>query len=193
MPLIRRIVSGLDGRKTRFHDLKGNRIDMAGLRFFPHCLISTIARCVFGVHQRRPWLGYRASRHLRNLIRPKWRILEFGSGMSTAWFASRCLEVVSVEHDKSWHERVSREFETQGIRNCDFRLVASNPDRCLEDYPNAYFDFALVDGIERRECVETALRKVRPSGWIYLDNTDFVPEAESLLLRKRPGLHAVFP
>ena len=39
------------------------------------------------------------------------------------------------------------------------------------------FDFALVDGYRRDVAVSTAIRKVRPGGFVYLDNSD-VPDAE---------------
>ena len=182
MGIARRLFRGTDGRKTRLHDLKGNRIGLNGLRYLPHSVASTLARVLFGIHQKRPWLGYRATKHLEDLIQPSWRLLEFGSGMSTVWFASRCKEIVSVEHDKQWYEKVSRILVSHNVENCDYRLVSPTRDLCLEDYPKGHFDFVLVDGIDRTLCMKTALAKVRDNGWIYLDNSDFNREAEELLM-----------
>ena len=39
-------------------------------------------------------------------LRPTDAVLEYGSGSSTPWFASRVNELVSVENDKVWYERV---------------------------------------------------------------------------------------
>ena len=53
-----------------------------------------------------PWFTYPAIRQLARMIRADWRVLEFGSGNSTLWWAQRVAAVVSVEHDPVWVERL---------------------------------------------------------------------------------------
>ena len=54
------------------------------------------------------------------------------------------------------------------------RLEMRGPETyaALTGYPDAHFDFALVDGTDRAGCVASVLPKLRPGGWIYLDNSD---------------------
>lgn len=49
-----------------------------------------------------PWFTYGATRYLSKIIRPEYRVLEFGAGNSTRWWSRRVTEVVSVEHDPNW-------------------------------------------------------------------------------------------
>jgi predicted O-methyltransferase YrrM len=44
--------------------------------------------------------------------------------------------------------------------------------RDLSEYVDGSLDLVVVDGILRDECVQAAVPKLRPGGWLYLDNTD---------------------
>lgn len=46
-----------------------------------------------------PWFTYPALRFLKNIIRPNFKVLEFGSGNSSIWWSAHVRQVVSVEHD----------------------------------------------------------------------------------------------
>ena len=54
------------------------------------------------MHGPVPWITYSATRYLSKIVQDNYRILEFGAGNSTRWWATRVSEVVSVEHDPSW-------------------------------------------------------------------------------------------
>lgn len=49
-----------------------------------------------------PWFTYAATHYLSKVVRPEYRVLEYGAGNSTRWWAGRVAEVVSVEHDPVW-------------------------------------------------------------------------------------------
>jgi len=53
-----------------------------------------------------PWFTYPAVDYLNRLIRPDWKVFEYGAGGSTGWWAARVAEVVSVEHDSEWAAHV---------------------------------------------------------------------------------------
>ena len=40
------------------------------------------------------------------MIEPSWKVLEFGCGSSSLWWAQRVAQVVSVEHDEHWATKV---------------------------------------------------------------------------------------
>jgi hypothetical protein len=169
MGLISRLVTGDGLRKSRLHTCTGERIDLAGLRYLPRSLVSTLAFKAFGYRQPVPWLGFRAVRHLELLIRRDWRVLEFGSGMSSLWFAERCGYLLSVESDEGWYAAMRPRLEGKAV---DYRLLRDKEAYCGVECDDGSFDLVLIDGLWRDEAALTALRKVRPGGYVYLDNSD---------------------
>lgn len=57
-----------------------------------------------------PWFTYPATRYLSRLVQPHWRVLEYGSGNSTRWWAARVAEVVAIEHDPAWASALRRDL-----------------------------------------------------------------------------------
>ncbi len=162
----------------RFRDAKGNRIDGIGLLLnAPRAFTSHLLYLLFGYRPFIPWLSYRAIAALDELIQPQWKILEFGSGMSTRWLARRCSFLHSIENEPGWHQVVSRQLERERLDHVRYELRKRDSYADLQQYPNGFFDFVLVDGLMRSECVRQALPKIRAGGWIYLDNSDADPDS----------------
>jgi hypothetical protein len=190
-----RIWAGGGFSASRLHDRKGNLIDLRGACYLPHCLLSTAWTKVKGHRPELPWLGYRTIRWLERTVRPNWRVLEFGSGMSSLWLIRRIPKglLVSVESSPEWHALVKAKFESRGHRNVDYRLRGEDYPQAVDNLPDASFDLVIVDGIRRDECMPAAFAKAKPGGYILLDNTDDTcPEearAERMLLEgaKRRG------
>jgi hypothetical protein len=172
MNTVKKLFAGNQFTKSRLHDLKGNLIDLEGLLYLPHSLLTTIMRLSGGRRPKLPWLGYRAIRHLDGLLNPDWKMLEFGSGMSTMWFAKRCHRVVSVEDNELWYLKVKKMLEEHGVTNVEYKFKSTNEYHILDEYTEGYFDFILIDGVQRDKCARSALPKIREGGYIYLDNTD---------------------
>jgi hypothetical protein len=167
-----RLVTGDGLRKSRFHTYSGDPIDWQGLTYLPQAVGTTLLAKLFSYRVRAPWLGFRAVAHIESLIRPESLILEFGSGMSSEFFAMRCRKLVSIENNPVWYAQMQRRFKARGFQNVDYRLQTGDEYSRLEDYPDASFDFVLVDGERRTESARTALAKVKPGGYVYLDNSD---------------------
>ncbi len=53
-----------------------------------------------------PWITYPALEVLEQLVRPNFRVFEFGCGNSSLWWAARTSEVVSVDHDENWVQHI---------------------------------------------------------------------------------------
>jgi len=172
-----RILTGDGLRKSRFHTYSGRRIDAAGMLFLPRALWSTCLLKLFGYRQRRPWLGYRAVRYLDGLIQRDWNILEFGSGMSSLFFAQRCRHLVSVESDPEWFAQMQKEFERRAVRNVDYRIRTEADYVIHPDLPAGTFDLVIVDGLVRDQAAVVAVEKVKPGGYVFYDNSD-VPWSE---------------
>ncbi len=170
MNSLRRLISGGEFRKSRFHDEQGNFVDLPGMAYAPRALVSTVARRLFDYRPARPWISYRAVKFLSQKMKPDWRVVEFGSGMSTLWFAPRCGFLHSIESSPEWHELVSRRLgDAKHVRH-ELRSLQEYCD--LSDYADASVDLAFVDGVWRARCVDSVISKIRPGGLLYLDNTD---------------------
>jgi hypothetical protein len=55
-----------------------------------------------------PWFTYPAIKFLSTILDGTYRIFEYGSGSSTSYFLNSCKEVVSIEHDKFWFDKVQQ-------------------------------------------------------------------------------------
>lgn len=55
-----------------------------------------------------PWITYPAFRQIQRIIKPSFKVFEYGCGGSSLWWAANTAEVTSVEHDAAWAERVAK-------------------------------------------------------------------------------------
>lgn len=147
-----------------------------------------------------PWLPYLATEYIFEKIKPE-LIFEWGSGGSTIAFtnAERANRIVTVESDGDWHDRVLTELRHRGILfrvnlvHIPWEAGEIGPDKsdpahyksgstelgpvnfkAYASYIDQYspFDLVLVDGFARASCLAHAAPKVKPGGWLVLDNTD---------------------
>jgi methyltransferase family protein len=144
-----------------------------------------------------PWFTYPAIEALKNWDLSDKRVFEYGSGYSTLFWASRAREVVSVEHDRVWYEKIAK----LAPRNVRLILAPIEKDEYypspeLREQFNKYagaidgsssFQIILIDGYARSrvryQCAQMALPYLDPTGLIILDNSDWLP-ASALFLRK---------
>jgi hypothetical protein len=131
---------------------------------------------------RQPWLTYAAIDFLRSRIHPGMRVLEWGAGGSTLFFALAACVITSVETDKRWFELVRSHLIRSSLSAAvDLRLVplAALLDGDFAAYLGcaceADWDVVLVDGSEsqvptRMRCLSAALGHIRPGGLLILDD-----------------------
>lgn len=151
--------------------------------------------------QGEPWIPFSALEFLEKILRKEDRVFEFGSGGSTVFLSKRAGELTSVEHDREWYAKVESRINQLGIKNCRLLCVEPEPargpgadpddpeacashseaykgvsfksySRAIDSYPNDYFDLVLVDGRVRPSCVERSAEKVRPGGYLMLDDAE---------------------
>lgn len=109
-------------------------------------------------------------------------ILEYGSGMSTIWYGKTFPEanIISIEGNAEWKDRVSGWLDKEGIKNVDLRFIEQTadwrtPEEVLNpDYlklPDGEFDLVINDGCVREMVAETILlnidKTLKPGG-LYL-------------------------
>jgi hypothetical protein len=168
--LWRKLLAGSDQRKTRLHDVIGGRIPLSRLvRNGPGALLTGAGRLLLGLRPERPWISYDAQAVLGRFLRREHAVLEFGSGMSTVWYARRAGQVVSIEDDQGWFGAVSARLEALG--NVDYRFAVDRSGYTALD-PDRTYDLIMIDGRWRDDCARVAIDRLRPGGIIYLDNCD---------------------
>jgi len=141
-----------------------------------------------------PWITFASSRWLERHLGTKYRVFEYGAGGSTKWFAERVSELVSVEHDPAWYEKVSealrfftnttillrvpslevsgsasvRSFTFEEHRELDFKDYVDS----IHNFPDNYFDLIFIDGRAREACLKAAIPKIKSGGFVVLDNSE---------------------
>lgn len=145
-----------------------------------------MSRMAWSSYQRRnpdaPWLTQAMIEFLKGYLRPTDTLVEFGSGRSTMWLARHVGRMISIEHHKAWHAKITGEMTAQGVKNIEYLNTSEAAadyvgaaDKALGD---AKADMILVDGIHREKCAIWALEHVKPGGMIVIDNVNwFIPHA----------------
>jgi hypothetical protein len=172
MNTVQRLIRADCTRRTRFHTSNGH------LCLNPsevlRSLTTTVGRVVFHRYARVPWLAFPAIEYLEPFISGR-RIFEFGSGMSTLWFARTCREVISAESDSEWYEIICR--QSRQMSNVHVIHAASEPDYLGSlSAAGGKFDLILIDGLYRSQCLDRVMPHLQPGGLLVVDDTDAIPE-----------------
>lgn len=148
------------------------------------------------ITDRQAWLTFPAIEFLDQHISHSDKIFEFGGGGSTLFFIDRAAEVITVEHNPEWFEKLSEVVKSpKWVGNIIQPELGKGGDRSNPDYyasddplfkgksfnryasyidrfPDDYFDLVLVDGRARPSCIKHAVSKVKKGGYLVLDNAE---------------------
>lgn len=174
--MFRKLVAGNDHRISRLHDRKGQIVPMSAIAHLPHAITCWVLYKIAGWRSRRPWISYEATKYIeRKLSKHPCTVLEFGSGMSTLYFADRAKKVCSIEHDENWYQLVRDDLVAKGYIPgvVEYHLaIDQEAYYSFKSGSGEKFDIILVDGPNREKCIEKHLDSIDKGGCIYLDNTD---------------------
>ena len=150
-------------------------------------------------YPNRPWTTPASILFFEKALTKDMIGLEYGSGRSTMYFAGKLKKLVSIEHYPGWYDKVKKELESKGIDNVDYFLILKQdtPDAIedidtelnklegseerndfanyynkVNEYPDEYFDFVLIDGRARVKCGLRAMHKLKSGGIFVLDNSE---------------------
>jgi hypothetical protein len=116
-----------------------------------------------------PWWTYSSINFIETRLTKDLRVFEYGCGNSTAWFSARVSEMISVEHDYGWAERISSRLNSS---NCKV-IVRDLSDGYVEEITNhGLFDIVIIDGRLRLQCFHQSLRCLTPRGIIIWDDSN---------------------
>lgn len=149
-----------------------------------------------------PWMTYDAIDFLKKISSAEMNVFEWGSGGSTIFFASRCKQVISVEHNKDWSNILKDKLNKLGFKNVILHEIEGkkidnfrnlNPDnaddfvskelksvglsyekyvKTIDQYDYNYFDIIVVDGRVRNACIKRAIPHIKKGGYLIVDNSD---------------------
>ncbi len=136
------------------------------------------------IEQELPWLTQGSVVFIENHIEKSHKVLEFGSGGSTLFFARRAEKVISFESGGrntpvrvyEWYKMLVDKLQESNIKNVELCLLQSYPksDRLynymFNSLPNEYFNWLLVDGIHRVLCIKQSRDKLVSGGYMIIDN-----------------------
>ena len=143
-----------------------------------HALSFTEQKPVNSSNEPIPWYSYPSIEYLTNLDF-RWKtIFEYGSGNSSAFWAQRCQQIVSVEDNEDWYKIVSAKLAP----NQTLLLVTEREPYIAAVSQNGVRpDVIIVDGSHRFACAEAAVSALAPGGMIILDNSDWHPKTAAML------------
>jgi predicted O-methyltransferase YrrM len=140
-------------------------------------------------HPDDPWLTPAAIALLGSLLRREDIGVEFGSGRSTVWFATRVAAVTSVEHDEQWYNAVAVRLKDRGLGNVDYLLAPGDQPlerggdsryaRTALAFASSSLDFALIDGHYRDYTAKFILPKIKSGGLLIIDNANLYLPCQS--------------
>jgi hypothetical protein len=123
-----------------------------------------------------PWYTYPSIDFLKYRNYEDKVVLEFGGGQSTLWWAERAKNVVTLEGDKEWYEKIKGNMPdnvTLSYVSMESREV--NVNQVIESLANnGYdkYDVIIIDGLHRFEMIDIAINHLKEDGIIICDNAE---------------------
>ena len=123
----------------------------------------------------KPWWTESSIKMVQAVLKPSWRVYEFGSGGSTVWLAQKVNRVRSIEDNHHWLVKVKEEIAARNICNVDVVYRDITMGDYMHDilsFPDESFNLIIVDNNFRRvEAFEKAVARVKRGGFILLDDS----------------------
>lgn len=132
-----------------------------------------------------PWITYPAIDFLSQFDFADATVFEWGGGASTFWWSGRCQSITTVESNPIWIEKLRKTLPS----SVQLRGVETTVDaevQALLNEPVSNHDIFSIDnhGPFRWHCAEVAASRLKPGGFIILDNSDQCLKACEVLRTK---------
>lgn len=173
---MRKLIRADCARPTRFHTERGQVVPMRTVVQLPGLLFARVTGT-----RDVPWMVPEAVSLIESVIEASWRVAEFGAGASTVWLSRRVSNITSFEHDAALARELRKKVAGRGNVQV-IVLPLQEFVRALCGLPDGSLDLVIVDSSEvglptelaRPGLVQAARSKVRPGGFLVLDNSDRV-------------------
>jgi predicted O-methyltransferase YrrM len=123
-----------------------------------------------------PMMSFGLIEYLDSLDLRAAEVLEIGGGLSTEFWTARARSVCTLETNPDWARAIAARNPTAQVEFVDRPLAAR-----IEAFERQ-FDLIIIDPAGNRlSCAKSALAKLRPGGFIILDNSEWYPNASKVL------------
>ena len=137
-----------------------------------------------------PWMNYSFLSFLESRLNATHTVFEFGCGFSTKFYASKACRVFSVEHDNSWLYKISQDLPKNAkLISRSLDEGCSYVDRFVEHAHEG--DVGVVDGRRRVACCEVAIRNMKPSAVLILDDSNRSKYEEVFTIAVKAGFKLI--
>ncbi|MFH1968574.1 MAG: hypothetical protein ABIJ84_04255 [bacterium] len=111
---------------------------------------------------------------ISSIVNNKTIIWEWGTGSSTLWLARKANSVYTVDSSIKWKKKIKKWSSLYNLKNIHFLLFdLDNPLYCDAILSSEYQpDLIIIDGKKRVECFNRAISKLKPSGFIMVDDIE---------------------
>jgi len=137
-----------------------------------------------------PWMNYPVINILKERLNGDLSLFEFGSGYSTLFYAKLVRNVISVEHDRMWLNRMEDKVPDNVSLLYKEKDIDGMYCRTITEF-NQEFDVVIVDGRDRVNCVKQAIGKLSKIGVIILDDSARMRYLEAIDHAKKKGFRAL--
>lgn len=117
-----------------------------------------------------PWFTYPFISFIEDRLSESFNVLEYGSGYSTLYFSKHCKNLISIESNVKWLEKIrknsNKNVELLYYKLDDFNYV--NP----KEIADKRFNIIIVDAEKRNSCLKNSLAYLADDGVVILDDSD---------------------
>lgn len=117
------------------------------------------------------WMTYPFLDFMEERITAEMSVFEYGSGNSTLYLEEKVRKIISVEHDKSWHDHIINKSNGRAVLL--YRNIESQNDYIHSiNEVDQLFDILIVDGRLRNKCIEYSKPFLKDHGIVILDDAE---------------------
>jgi hypothetical protein len=133
-----------------------------------------------------PWVVYPFIDFIGPKLKPEFKLFEYGSGSSTLFYAHYVKNVVAVEHDKKWYDRMIGKLPTN--TKLLYKKLERGGGYCkTSEQLGEVYDIVIVDGRDRVNCLRHATNALKQNGVIVLDDSEREEYLEGVTFIKNKG------
>ena len=145
---------------------------MKTYRFNPRYILNKIRSIIyFKKFPDRPWISREAFEVLDLIISPSDKVLEFGSGKSTSYFASKCSYVYSVESNFQWYKKVVNKLTDLSSSNVNIKYAENESEYLDLSFIDNEITILFIDGRYRLQSLKEGLKYASDNAIIIIDNS----------------------
>jgi hypothetical protein len=121
-----------------------------------------------------PWYTYPAIDYLFQFDFSNKIIFEYGSGNSTVFWNKIAKKVYSVEDNEDWYKKTKKKLKKTTVY-----MLEKNREKYINSLEKMTkkADVIIVDGSYRHSCIKKAIKNIKSTGMIIVDNSDWLPES----------------